>query len=71
MTRFVTSLFLAALLVDIASAAISPTHGDGHEPPHGIRRMIETLENKKKGDHQCARERRERSLVTPNRIQVC
>jgi len=71
MTRFVTSLFLAVLLVDIAAAASSTTHGDGHEPPHGIRRMIETLESKKKGASQCALERRERSLVTPNRIQVC
>ena len=71
MTRFVTSLFLAVLLVDIASAVSPTTQGDAHEPPHGVRRMLETLESKKKRTHHCALERRERSLISPNRGQVC
>jgi hypothetical protein len=71
MTRIVTSLFLAVLLADIASAVHTTTQGDTHQPPHGIRRMIETLEKKQKRAFVCGRERRERSQVGPDQIQAC
>lgn len=71
MTRFVTSLFLAVLLADIASAVSSTPQGDAHEPPQGVRRMIETLDKKDKRDPLCAFQRRERSHVGPDRVRVC
>jgi len=46
MTRLMTSLFLAVLLVDVASAVVSVSESSAHEPPRGLRRMIETLEKK-------------------------
>jgi hypothetical protein len=71
MTHFATSLFLAVLLVDLGSAAISTPRGDLPEPPHGVRRMIETLENKKAGAFQCALEARERGVAIKHRSRVC
>jgi len=71
MTRFITSLFLVVLLADIASTVSPAANGNAHEPPHGVRRMIETLEKKQKRAFVCGRERRERSQVGPDQIRVC
>lgn len=71
MARFVTSIFLALILVDMAAATMPATGSDAHKPPRGIRRMIETLEKKNVGPYECALERRERSAAAPNRIRVC
>lgn len=46
MTRLMTSLFLAVLLVDVASAVVSVSDSGTHEPPRGLRRMVETLDKK-------------------------
>lgn len=46
MARFMTSIILAILLADTVSAAVVSHWGDAHEPPRGVRRMIETLEKK-------------------------
>lgn len=46
MTRLMTSLFLAVLLVDVASAVVSVSDSDTHAPPSGLRRMVETLDKK-------------------------
>lgn len=63
MTRFVTSLFLAVLLIDIASAVHVTPDGDAHEPPRGVRRVIEMLENKESGARRCALAARERGMA--------
>jgi hypothetical protein len=71
MARFATSILLALLLIDTASAVHSMTHGEAHEPPHGVRRMLETLENKEVGTYQCSLEARKRSLAIRGRDRVC
>lgn len=71
MTKLITSIFLAVLLVDLASAATTASRSDLPEPPHGVRRMIETLENKAVGDYQCALEARGRGLSVKQRSRVC
>jgi hypothetical protein len=71
MTKFTTSIFLAVLLVDLASAASSASRRDIPEPPQGVRRMIETLESKDFGDYQCALEARERGFSVKQRSRVC
>jgi len=62
MARFVTSIFLALILIDMA-ASLTPV-ADGHKPPSGLRRMIETLGNKDVGAYQCALEGMERGMIT-------
>jgi hypothetical protein len=68
MARFVTSIFLALILVDMAAATKPAVGSDVHEPPRGIRRMIETLEKKNIGAYERAFERKERAADSPNRI---
>ncbi len=57
MRQLITSMLLAVLLADQA-ASILPTrcHND-HHPPHGVRRMIETLQNGRRSPYQCSLER--------------
>jgi hypothetical protein len=71
MARFVTSVFLALILIDVAAATKPVADAGDHEPPTGIRRMIETLEKKNLGAYQCALEGQERSGATPKRNPVC
>ena len=66
MARFVTCIFLALILIDLAAATMPVTGSDGHEPPSGIRRVLETLEKKNVGAYECALERRERAAAAPN-----
>ena len=67
MTRFVTSLFLTVLVIDIASAAVATAHNETPEPPHGVRRMIEALDSKnKKRAYECEIEELKRSMAARN-----
>lgn len=71
MTRFVTSLFLAVLLIDIAAAVQATPGGNAHEPPRGVRRAIEMLENKEAGAYRFALAARERGLAVNDGIRRC
>ena len=71
MARFVTSIFLALILVDIAAATGTPARTEMPEPPRGMRRMIETLERKNTGTYHCAREGRGRRTLMHDRNRVC
>jgi hypothetical protein len=71
MARFVTSVFLALILVDIAAATGVPTGTEMPEPPQGMRRMIETLERKNTGTYHCTLEGRGRRQATHDRNRVC
>ena len=71
MARFVTSMFLALILIDMAASTKPVANAGDHEPPTGLRRMIETLENKNVGAYQCALEGLERSASSPRRNPVC
>ncbi len=43
--RFVTGMFLAILFTDLSASMMHVGFSDGFEPPQGIRRMIDTLDN--------------------------
>jgi hypothetical protein len=52
MRQLITSIFLAVLLIDLAgSVHPAPCH-NGQEPPKGVRRMLETLANNRRGPQQ-------------------
>jgi hypothetical protein len=49
MKPLATSIFLAILFIDVVGSISPVPCTDGREPPAGVRRMLETLENKKRG----------------------
>lgn len=71
MARFVTSIFLALILVDLAAATKPVAEAGDHKPPTGLRRMIETLENRNLSSYQCNLEGKERGVEPPKRIGIC
>ncbi len=63
MRQLITSIFLAVLLIDLAgSVRPAPCH-NGQEPPKGVRRMLETLANNRRGPQQRALERSNRATA--------
>jgi hypothetical protein len=55
MRKLITSTLLAVLLIDMAGS-IQPTMYHNQHPPHGVRRMIKTLENGRRSPSQCSLE---------------
>jgi len=49
MKPLATSIFLAILFIDVVGSISPIPCTDGRDPPAGVRRMLETLENKKRG----------------------
>ena len=49
MKPLATSIFLAILFIDLLGSIGPIASSDGREPPAGVRRMLETLESKKRG----------------------
>lgn len=56
MKPLATSIFLAILFIDVVGSISPVPCSDGREPPAGVRRMLETLENKKRGATASAQE---------------
>jgi hypothetical protein len=48
MKPLATSIFLAILFIDVVGSISPVPCTDGREPPAGVRRMLETLESKKR-----------------------
>jgi len=70
MARFVTSIFLALILIDMAAAVTPITGSEGHQPPRGIRRVLDTLEKKNVGAYESALESLERTTAASDRNRV-
>jgi hypothetical protein len=67
MRQLATCAFLAVLLIDIVGSINPIMCHDGREPPKGVQRMIETLENKRRGPSQCALEQSSRASAIGDR----
>ena len=67
MRQLITSTFLAVLVFDIAGSVNPTVCHDRREPPHGVQRMIETLENKRRSPYQCALEQSSRAAAINDR----
>lgn len=57
MRQLITSALLAVLLADQAASILPARRHNDHHPPHGVRRMIETLQNGRRSPYQCNLER--------------